>query len=183
MTPNIMLSYDQGKNSHGEMRRNSLTLAGYELELLSHSRVLLGIPQYARTLTLCMATNHQTRRKANLREGYEAFQACPHCANPHHTGRDCPQTPSRYHGYYDQGGKGGKGKGKGPVQYHDQGQGTLGRLHRGARGRGKANKGSKGGKGAQGQVSGKGQNYGKGLAPTQVFYIQHCATFNSAANA
>ena len=119
-------------------------------------------------------------------KGYGTFYACPYCANPHHTGRDCPQAPPHHQGNYGKGSKGGKGKGKGPAQYGGQGQGTLGRWHRGARGRGKANKGAKGAKGgkaAQGQVSGKGQNYGKGLAPTQVFYIQHCATFNSAANA
>ena len=114
-------------------------------------------------------------------KGYGTFYACPYCANPHHTGRDCPQAPSHHHGNYGKVGKGGKGKGTGPVQYHDQGQGTLGRWHREARGRGKANKGSKGGKGVQGQLTGKGQYYGKGLAPTQEFYIQHCATFNSAA--
>ena len=67
MKPNIMHSYDQGKNSHGEMRRNRPTLAGYELELQMHSRGLLGIPQCARTPTPCMATNHQTQRKVNLR--------------------------------------------------------------------------------------------------------------------
>ena len=26
-------------------------------------------------------------------KGYGTFQACPYCANPHHTGRDCPQAP------------------------------------------------------------------------------------------
>ena len=119
-------------------------------------------------------------------KGYGTFQACPYCANPHHTGRDCPQTPSHHQSTYGKGGKGGKGKGKGPAQYPDQGQENLGRWHRGVRGRGKSNtkgsKGAKGGKGTQGQVGAKGQSYGKGLAPTQVFYIQHCAAFNSAAN-
>ena len=120
-------------------------------------------------------------------KGYVTFHACPYCANPHHTGRDCPQAPPHHHGNYGKGGKGGKGKGKTPAQYRAQGQEYLGRWHRGSRGRGRSNtkgsKGAKGGKGAQGQVSGKGQTYGKGLAPTPVFYIHHFATFNSAANA
>ena len=118
--------------------------------------------------------------------GFSTFHACPYCANPHHTGRDCPQAPPHHHGSYGKGGKGGKGKGKGPAQYREQGQENLGRWHRGARVRGKSNtkgpKGAKGGKGAQGQVGAQGQSYGKGLVPTQVFYIQHCATSNTAAN-
>ena len=49
------------------MRRKSLTLAGYGLELLTHSRGLLGIPQCGRIPVVCMAVDHQTRRKVNPR--------------------------------------------------------------------------------------------------------------------
>ena len=67
MKPITMHSYGQGKISHGEMRRDSLTLARYELELLTHSQGLLGNPQCGRIPVACMATDHQTRRKFNPR--------------------------------------------------------------------------------------------------------------------
>ena len=62
-----MHGFGRGKISHREMRKNSPTLAGYDLDLPTRSRGPLGTPQFASILVAGMAKDHPTWRRVNLK--------------------------------------------------------------------------------------------------------------------